>query len=199
MRGLQASSARFAACPSGLSGASSMHLLPRAVGPGQVLLAERAHDALVQQRLRVLGIDASAIVELRERLVGLVRVVVADAEVGADVDVLRAELERLVVPLDRLVVPLGVEVQVAELDARGRVRRLACRRRSSAPSRGSRPGRRRGPVEPGDPAAPACGSAVAAVGTAAGATPAQIVVACWLPIIQPAIRPKNTPAIPNDD
>src|SRR5260221_213178 len=105
--------------------------------------------------------------ELVERLVRLVRVVVADAEIGADVDVSRRQLQRLRVPLDRIVVALGVEVQVAELDARLWVRGLAlgdvlervhlrlvehgrAPRRAAADQRGRRRFRRR----PGRRAAP---------------------------------------------
>ena len=59
-------------------------------------------------------------------LSGWFDVVVADAEVGADVRRRSAtSFDRVVVPLDRVVVALGVEVEVAELDARRGVRWLA--------------------------------------------------------------------------
>ena len=83
------SSARLAACPSGTVGRDLHHLLPRLRRAVEILLAERLHDADVQQRLRVLRIELQRVLELRERLVRLVRVVVADAEIGADVDVVR--------------------------------------------------------------------------------------------------------------
>ena len=60
-----------------------------ASAPSRSCLPNALHDADVQQRLGVLRIELQRVVELLERLVRLVRVVVADAEVGADVDVLR--------------------------------------------------------------------------------------------------------------
>jgi hypothetical protein len=56
-------------------------------------------------------------VELRERSVRLVRVVIRHPEIGADIDVLRRELQRVAVPPDRFVVALGIEIQIAELRA----------------------------------------------------------------------------------
>src|SRR4051812_15342183 len=51
----------------------------------KILLAEGFDDAEVQQRLRMLRIEFERRVESCERFVGLVRVVIADAEVGAQV------------------------------------------------------------------------------------------------------------------
>src|SRR3954463_3467741 len=78
------------ACRSGFFAARREvdHLLPRIRGPLEVLLAERTHDADVQHRLCVFRIDREGVLELLERLVGVVLVVVRDAEIGADVDVL---------------------------------------------------------------------------------------------------------------
>ena len=73
------------------------------------------------QRAAPAQVDGRARAELLQRLIGLVRVVVTDAEVGAGIDVLRIELERLLVVLDRIVVALGVEVGVAKLHVRARV------------------------------------------------------------------------------
>ena len=50
---------------------------------------------------RAVGIDRERAVELRQRLVRLVHVVVGDAEIGADVDVLRMDRQRLLVPVAR--------------------------------------------------------------------------------------------------
>ena len=50
------SSARLAAWPSGLSGASLSDLLPGLLRAGQILLAERPDDAQIQQRLGVLRV-----------------------------------------------------------------------------------------------------------------------------------------------
>src|SRR5436190_5437916 len=99
-------------------------LLPRLGGALQILLAERPHDADVEQRLDVFRIERERFVELRERFVGLIRVVVGDAEIGAHVDVIRRERQRLLVPLDRIVVAIGVEVEVREIDARLRILRV---------------------------------------------------------------------------
>ena len=45
-------------------------LLPRLGRAGQILLAERQDDALVQQRLRVVRIDPQRVLELLQRFVG---------------------------------------------------------------------------------------------------------------------------------
>ena len=66
-------------------------------------------------------IELQRIVELLQRAVGLVRIVIADAEVRAGVHVLGIDLERVFVPLDGIRIPLGVEVRIAELDACHRV------------------------------------------------------------------------------
>ena len=58
--------------PLGAVGRQLDDLLPLRRRGLQILLAEREHDALVQQRLRVLRIDLQRLLELRERLVGLV-------------------------------------------------------------------------------------------------------------------------------
>ena len=61
--------------------------LPRLGRAREILLAERADDALVEQRLEMRRIELERVVELRERPVGLLRVVVGHGEIGADVDV----------------------------------------------------------------------------------------------------------------
>ena len=58
--------------------------LPDLGGALEILLAECAHDAQVQQRLRVLRIDLQRVLELLDRQIWLVVVVVAHAEIGAD-------------------------------------------------------------------------------------------------------------------
>src|SRR5438094_4759762 len=88
--------------------------LDRAV---EILLAHGAYDADVEQRLDVLRVDLQRLLELRERAIGLVRVVIRDAEVGADVDILRVDLQRRGVPVARLLKASGVEVEIRELDA----------------------------------------------------------------------------------
>src|SRR4029453_5003418 len=101
------------------------HLLPRLRGAVEILLAECADDADVQQRLRVLGIELERLLELGQGFGGLVGVVVADTGIGAHVDVLRIALERFRVPRDRVFVSLGVEIEIAELRTGLCVRRLA--------------------------------------------------------------------------
>ena len=61
------SSACRAARASWRAGRDLEHLLPRLGGALEILLAERAHDADVQQRLGVRRIDRERSVELRER------------------------------------------------------------------------------------------------------------------------------------
>ena len=81
------------------------------------------------QRLGVLRVDLERPGELRQRLIDLVRVVVADREVRADVGVGRRDLQRRLVPPGGLGVVLGVEVQVGQLRADrriGRLRSAAC-------------------------------------------------------------------------
>ena len=71
-------------------------------------------------RLGVLGIELQRRVELLQRAIGLSRVVVADAQIGARVRVRRIDLEALLVPLDGVRILLGVEVGVGELHGRAR-------------------------------------------------------------------------------
>src|SRR4051794_35795382 len=92
--------------------------LPGLVGGAQILFGEREHDPLIQHRLGMLGIDLQRALKLRERLVRLILVVVADTQVGTHVGIGRIERDRLFVPLDGIVVSLGVEVEVAELRTR---------------------------------------------------------------------------------
>ena len=70
-----------------------------------------------------LGSMRERALELRERPVGLVRVVVGHAQIGADVGVAGVEVERRLVPADGVGIALGVEVQVAELRPARRVAR----------------------------------------------------------------------------
>ena len=134
MSGLQALERTLGRLSFGTVGCDLRDLLPRLGRALEIPLAVRLDDAEVQQRLGVLRIELQRVLELRQRFVRLVRVVVADAEVGADVDVVGLELQRLGVPLDRVVVPLGVEIEVAELDARLRRSTARARPRTSAPS-----------------------------------------------------------------
>ena len=76
MRGPQALERALGGLPFGAFGRNLDHLLPRLLGTVQILLAEGAHDADVQQRLRVLRVDLQRLVELLQRPVRLVRVVV---------------------------------------------------------------------------------------------------------------------------
>ena len=139
----------------------------------------------------MLRIDLQRLLELLDGEVGLVVVVVAHAEVGADVHVLRVERQRLAVPLDRVGVAAGVVVEISELRARDGVLGIAVDDRAKrlhlrlVEHRRRRRARHRPDGVDG-------GAAVSAAGT----TPVRgDMAACWLPIIQPAIRPKNTPAI----
>ena len=100
-------------------------LLPRCHGAGNVLLAKRAHHPATEQRLLVLRIDRERHPELGDRPVGLVRVVVTDAKIGADVWIPAIQCQGIFVPLDRFLVPLCIEVQVAKLHARLHVVRIA--------------------------------------------------------------------------
>src|SRR5258708_18018279 len=75
------------------------HLLPDFGGALEILFPERADAADVQQRFPMTGIDAQRPVELCERAIRLVHVVVRDAEVGAAVDVLRMDRQLLLIPL----------------------------------------------------------------------------------------------------
>ena len=160
--------------------------LPRLRGAFEILLAPGADDADVQQRLRVLGIDRQRLLELLQRAVGLIGVVVGDPEVGADVDVLRIDLERRLIPAGGFVEALAVEVQVAELRPRRGVRgplvglRLELRDPVLVEGRGRR-------LLPPDGAAACC----------AWAPPQALRPGpCWLPMIQPASSPSSTPATP---
>src|SRR5262249_44416304 len=89
-------------------------LIPRFFSGGEILLAESSNDTKVQQSLRVLRVNLQRMRELLDRFVRLVDVVVADAQVRADVDVVRIQLERVAVPLDGVVVVLGIEVEVRQ-------------------------------------------------------------------------------------
>ena len=138
------SSARLAACPSGLSGASSTTCCHAFVAPSRSCLPNALTMPTFNSVFVCLGSMLSECDELRERLVRLVRVVVAHAQIGAEVHVVRRELQRLLVPRDRIVVPLGVEIEIRELGARLGVRGLAVRRPTSTPSPSLRRGWRRG-------------------------------------------------------
>src|SRR5580700_10952350 len=117
MRGLHAIERTLGGLPFGAVRRQLDHLLPGLDRAVQILLAEGSDDADVQQGLDVIGIELERMLELLERLVRLVGVVVTDAEVRADIDVARGELHRLAVPLDRLGIAFGVEIEVAELAA----------------------------------------------------------------------------------
>ena len=72
--------------------------LPGLRGAVEIVLAERPHDAEIEQGLGVARIDGERAIELLERAIRLVHVVVADAEVGARADVSRLDDERLLIP-----------------------------------------------------------------------------------------------------
>src|SRR5206468_1908047 len=80
------------------------HALPRLLGAVEVLLAEGANDADIQERLRVLRIDRERSIELRQRAIRLVRVVIRNSEIRAGIHVLRVDLDRLFVPAHGLIV-----------------------------------------------------------------------------------------------
>src|SRR5262249_33258362 len=67
----------------GAVGGELNDLLPGFLGAGEILFAERFYDPDVQQRLGVLRINLQRVRKLLERLVGLIRVVVANAEIRA--------------------------------------------------------------------------------------------------------------------
>ena len=52
---------------------------------------------------------------MREGVIRAVRIKVADPQIGADVDVIRIELQRSLVGVDRVGPLLGVEIGVSEL------------------------------------------------------------------------------------
>ncbi len=75
----------------------------------------------------MLRIGRERLLELGDRLVGLVGVEIRHAEIRAQVRIRRRELERGFVPGNRQVETFRVEVEVAELGARGRVLGIAVR------------------------------------------------------------------------
>ncbi len=89
--------------------------LPRLRGAFEILFTPRAHDADVQQRLGMFRVECERPLELLEGAIGLVGVVVGDAEIGAGIDVLRIDLERREIPADGFVESLTIEIYVAEL------------------------------------------------------------------------------------
>ena len=148
----------------------------------EVLFPEGADDALIEQRLQMLRIDRERLVELRERAVRLVRVVVGHAEIGAGVDVLRIELERGFIPREspgRTARRRSTGCRARRGRARwraarwpaaqvGRLRGIERRRRRGRSGRGA--GRRR-----------------SAAGAAGGGRRGRLLV----PMIQPTSTPKN--------
>src|SRR5579872_3101748 len=70
------------------------HLLPRLQRAVEILLAKGFHDAHVEQRLHVFRIERQRMLELFERLIRLIRVVVAHAEIGADIDIAGTDFQR---------------------------------------------------------------------------------------------------------
>src|SRR5918994_7155798 len=123
------------------------HLLPCRFGTGQVLLAKREHDSLIQHGLRVPRIDRQGMLELFQSAVCLSGVVVADTQIGAGVRVLGIEPEALFIPLDGVRIPFGIEVGVRELDDRPGVLGVALedshkRLNTAFIQRGGLPGRR---------------------------------------------------------
>ena len=90
--------------------------LPGLFSAAKIPLSEREHDALVEERLYVSRVQAQRYVELRERAIDLVRVVVADAQVRARVHVLRVQFEHRLVPGCRQIESLGVEVEIRQFE-----------------------------------------------------------------------------------
>ncbi len=113
--------------------------LPCLGGAFEILFAPRANDADVQQRFRMRRIERQRAVELFQRPVGLIGVVVGDPEIGAGVHVLRIDLERGQIPARRFVEALTVEVQIAELGPYLGVARLTLGLRFQMRRRGFRP------------------------------------------------------------
>ena len=97
--------------------------LPRFGGAFQILLAERADDALIEQGLEMRGIELERVVELRERPVRLLRVVVRHGKVGTNFHGIRVEFQRRFVPGSGLTVALTVKIEVPQHGAHGRIRR----------------------------------------------------------------------------
>ena len=128
------SRACFARFPSAESGAYSTTRCHASRGPLEIVFPERAHDADVQQRFGVTRVDRQRAVELLERAIGLVHVVVADAEIRAGADVARLDGDRLLVPARGICEALRVEIEVAELEPhRGILRVSFCRLRPARP------------------------------------------------------------------
>ena len=130
MRGLDARRAPAAPrAPPRTPGATTSTFCHASAAPLRSCLPKARTMPMLSSVLAWLGIDDERSIELRQRLVRLVHVVVGDAEVGAGVDVLRIDLQRRLVPLGRFLEPAGVEVHVAELHARDRVGRILLRGR----------------------------------------------------------------------
>ena len=174
-------------------------LLPDRRGAGQILLPEGAHDADVQHGLGVLRLDLQRALELRQRPIGLVGVVVADPEVGRDVDVLRVEPERRFVPGDGFGIALGVEVGVADLGPDRGVARVVGGALAQAVDPRlidlGRLGRSAALSARARRAPPVDGPAAAADAPAGGG--AEAGRACWAPMIHPVRKPNRTPATPS--
>ena len=164
-------------------------LLPRCRGAVEILLAERLDDAQVEQRLGVLGIDRQRMLELLDRAIRLVRVVVGHAQIGRDVGVLRLDASSAAsYQRDRVGVALGVEVACCPAGCAAPDPSGSARRQSSAPGRGSDRAAARGVLALAPAAPPAAESPRAA-------PIERRLVACWLPRIQPTIRPNRLPAM----
>ena len=183
MRGLQAVERALGRLAFGLSGAIAMTCCQACIAPSRSCLPNAFTMPMLSSVFACFGSSFSEWSNCVERLVRLIRVVVADAEIGAHVDIVRRQLQRVAVPLDRVVVALGVEVQVAELDARLRVRRLALGH-----------GLERGDLRLVENAARVRrGRRPRAAGTAPRrrAAAGAAAVACCVPMTQPAIRPNS--------
>ncbi len=186
------SSACLACRPSGLSGAISTSRRHTSVAPFRSCLPNARTTPRFSSDFVCFGLSCQRLLELLDRKIRLVVVVVAHAEIRADVHRFRIDRQRLAVPLDRVGVAAGIVVEVAELRAGHgvlRVRvdhgskrlhlRLVQHRRRRCPWHRSR----------------RCGRQARRFRRQARRSARGDMAACWLPIIQPAIRPKKIPAM----
>ena len=91
------------------------HALPGLLSPVEILLGERANNADIEKCFRLLRIDGQRLVELRERPIGLIGIVVRNPQIGAGVHVPGIDFHRRLVPPRRVGVSLGIAGQVAKL------------------------------------------------------------------------------------
>ena len=164
-------------------------------GALQVALAEREHDALVEQRLGVLRVERQA----NSRTASARRPCAPSSSSSRPRSVLASgffgsSFDALFVPLDRIGIALGVEVGVAELHVRAGVPRIALDDRLQALHLAFVE-RRRLVRAPGAAPPAGAGAGVAADCCSCCTAVAPRLGACCVPITQPRMMPKHMPAM----